>query len=137
MEERVYNLLFLCTHNSARSIIAETMLNHLGEGRFKAYSAGSHPSDGPNPMALKVLREGGLKTEGLHSKTWDVSAVPGAPVMDIVITVCDDAAGEPCPVWPGQPITAHWESRTRRRQWGRTSSARPPSCSRCVISATG
>lgn len=108
MPERVHNVLFLCTHNSARSILAEALLNHLGEGRFQAFSAGSLGGPGPKPMALKVLEAEGISTAGLHSKTWDVFAAPGAPVMDMVITVCDDAAGEVCPVWPGQPITAHW-----------------------------
>lgn len=108
MPERVYNVLFLCTHNSARSIIAEALLRKLGAGRFRAFSAGSHPGPGPNPLALKVLQADDVAIDELSSKTWDAFAAPGAPVMDIVITVCDDAAGEPCPVWPGQPITAHW-----------------------------
>lgn len=108
MPERVFNVLFLCTHNSARSILAEALLNHLGAGRFKAYSAGSEGGPGPKPMALKVLVAEGIPTDGLASKTWDVFAQADAPVMDLVITVCDQAAGEACPHWPGQPITAHW-----------------------------
>lgn len=108
MPERVYNVLFLCTHNSARSILAEALLNHLGADRFRAFSAGSEGGPGPRPLALKVLADEGISTEGLRSKTWDEFAAPSAPVMDLVITVCDDAAGEPCPVWPGQPVTAHW-----------------------------
>ncbi|NNM73867.1 arsenate reductase ArsC [Enterovirga aerilata] len=108
MPERVYNVLFLCTHNSARSILAEALLNHLGGGRFRAFSAGSEGGPGPKPLALKVLADEGIPTDRLRSKTWDEFAKPGAPVMDMVITVCDDAAGEVCPVWPGQPITAHW-----------------------------
>jgi len=108
MPDRVHNVLFLCTHNSARSIMAEALLNHLGEGRFRAFSAGSEGGSGPKPMALKVLEAEGIPTEGLSSKTWDVFAQSGAPVMDFVITVCDQAAGEACPHWPGQPITAHW-----------------------------
>jgi protein-tyrosine-phosphatase len=108
MTDQVYNVLFLCTHNSARSIIAEALLNHLGAGRFKAYSAGSEGGPGPKPLALKVLEAEGIPTAGLSSKTWDVFAAPGAPVMDMVITVCDQAAGEACPIWPGQPIIAHW-----------------------------
>lgn len=104
------NVLFLCTHNSARSILAEALLNHMGKGRFKAYSAGSSPRENqrPNPLGLKTLENAGISTEGLHSKSWDVFAAPDAPHMDLVITVCDNAAGEVCPYWPGQPATAHW-----------------------------
>ena len=108
MPDRVYNVLFLCTHNSARSILAEALLNHLGGGRFRAFSAGSEGGPGPKPMALKVLEAEDIPTAGLSSKTWDAFAAPGVPVMDMVITVCDQAAGEACPLWPGQPITAHW-----------------------------
>ena len=108
MPDRIYNVLFLCTHNSARSIMAEALLNHLGQGRFRAFSAGSEGGGGPKPMAIKVLEAEGISTDGLLSKTWDVFAKPDAPVMDLVITVCDQAAGEACPHWPGQPITAHW-----------------------------
>jgi arsenate reductase len=104
------NVLFLCTHNSARSILAEALLNHLGAGRFKAYSAGSSPRDNqrPNPLGLQVLQQAGVSTKGLRSKSWDEFAAPGAPQMDLIITVCDNAAGEVCPIWPGHPATAHW-----------------------------
>jgi arsenate reductase len=104
------NVLFLCTHNSARSILAEALLNHIGKGRFKAYSAGSSPRENqqPNPIGLEVLKSAGIATDGLHSKSWDVFAKEDAPQMNLVITVCDNAAGEVCPYWPGQPATAHW-----------------------------
>jgi protein-tyrosine-phosphatase len=104
------NVLFLCTHNSARSILAEAILNHMGHGKFKAYSAGSSPRENqtPNPLALQTLEKAGISTAGLSSKSWDIFALPDAPHMDLVITVCDNAAGEVCPYWPGQPATAHW-----------------------------
>ena len=110
MNDKPINVLFLCTHNSARSILAEEALNNLGQGRFKAFSAGSSPRENqqPNPMALAVLDKAGISIEGLHSKSWDEFGKPDAPQMDLVITVCDNAAGETCPYWPGQPATAHW-----------------------------
>ena len=110
MFETSVNVLFLCTHNSARSILAEAILNHVGKGRFKAFSAGSSPRENqqPNPMALQTLESVGISTDGLRSKTWDEFAAADAPHMDLVITVCDNAAGEVCPFWPGQPATAHW-----------------------------
>ena len=109
-ESKSLNVLFLCTHNSARSIMAEATLNHISKGKFKAYSAGSSPRENqtPNPMALHALEKAGISIDGLSSKSWDIFALPDAPHMDLVITVCDNAAGEVCPFWPGQPATAHW-----------------------------
>jgi protein-tyrosine-phosphatase len=110
MSEHPLRVLFLCTHNSARSILAEAILNHIGQGRFKAYSAGSRPraNQQPNPLGLQVLRNAGMSVDGLYSKSWDEFGAADAPRMDLVITVCDNAAGEVCPYWPGQPATAHW-----------------------------
>jgi arsenate reductase len=102
------NVLFLCTHNSARSVLAECLLNHLGQGRFRAFSAGSQPGGRVNPFALQALSEQGIATTGVRSKSWDEFATTGAPKMDLIITVCDSAANEICPVWPGHPATAHW-----------------------------
>ena len=127
--DKVFNVLFLCTSNSARSIMAEVIINYVGKGKFKGYSAGSHPGTAPNPFALETLRRQHFKTDGLYSKDWDEFAKPDAPVMDFVLTVCDKAAGEVCPVWPGQPITAHWgvedpavfegTDEEKRREFGR------------------
>lgn len=108
MNERTFNVLFLCTGNSARSVLAEAYLNSIGCGRFRAYSAGSHPAGRVNPFALELLERNRISTAGLRSKAWDEFAEPDAPQMDIIITVCDQAAGETCPVWPGQPVSAHW-----------------------------
>jgi len=108
MSGKVYNVLFLCTGNSARSIMAEAILNRYGTGRFKAYSAGSHPRGEVHPYALQLLKNLSYMTESMRSKSWDEFAVAGAPEMDFVFTVCDDAAAEVCPIWPGQPMTAHW-----------------------------
>lgn len=106
--DKVYNVLVLCTGNSARSIMAEGLINVLGKGRFRAYSAGSHPTGAVNPFAIEQLKSIGYPTEQLRSKSWDEFSAPGAPEMDFVFTVCDKAAGEVCPIWPGHPLTAHW-----------------------------
>jgi protein-tyrosine-phosphatase len=108
MDRKAFNVLFLCTGNIARSIMAEVMLNAMGQNRFRAYSAGSHPKGAVNPYALELLQKNRLPTEGLRSKDWEEFARPGSPALDFVFTVCDNAAGEVCPVWPGQPMTAHW-----------------------------
>lgn len=108
MTDRTYNVLFLCTGNSARSILAESLINNWGRGRFRGLSAGSHPKGTVHPMALKLLQNLKFPTEALRSKSWDEFAGPGAPPLDFVFTVCDNAAGEVCPYWPGQPMTAHW-----------------------------
>jgi arsenate reductase len=108
MEERIYHVLFLCTGNSARSILAESLLNHWGRRKFRGFSAGSFPKGRLHPMAIELLERLNLPTEGLRSKGWDEFAAPGAPPLDFIVTVCDNAAGEVCPIWPGKPMTAHW-----------------------------
>ena len=108
MADHTYNVLFLCTGNSARSILAESLVNHWGRGRFRGFSAGSHPKGEVHPIALELLERLDFPTEGLRSKSWDEFAAPGAAPLDFVFTVCDKAAGEVCPYWPGQPMTAHW-----------------------------
>lgn len=108
MSDQPYNVLFLCTGNSARSILAESLLNQLGKGRFRAFSAGSFPKGAVHPLALALLQRLSFPTEGLRSKSWDEFSTPGAPSLDFVFTVCDNAAGEVCPIWPGRPMTAHW-----------------------------
>ena len=108
MADRVFNVLFLCTHNSVRSVMAEALLNTIGRESFQAFSAGSMPSGRVNPFAVEMARTIGYLTDDIRSKSWDEYALPDAPKMDIIITVCDDAAGETCPIWPGHPATAHW-----------------------------
>lgn len=133
MSTTPYNILFLCTGNSARSILAEGLMNHLSEGRFQAFSAGSHPLGQVNPLAVETLRALGCKTDGMSSKSWDVYAGPESPKMDFIVTVCDSAAGEACPFWPGSPMTAHWgfpdpshlegDGEARRAAFARTAQA--------------
>src|SRR5438067_1303952 len=110
MNARPYNVLFLCTGNSARSIIAESLLNEMAQGRFNAYSAGSHPGGAVNPLVVEYLHSKGISTEDARSKSWDEFAAPDAPRMDLIVTVCDQVAGEVCPVWPGHPSRAHWSA---------------------------
>ena len=127
--DRPYNVLFLCTHNSARSLMAEAIMNNLAinRGLFKGYSAGSHPSGRPNPFALDQIQRAGLPVEGIRSKDWNEFTLAGAPPLDFVFTVCDNAANEVCPVWPGQPMTAHWGGQ-RRTKAARVCRNLPHSC---------
>lgn len=108
MNDKVYNVLFLCTGNSARSVLSEALLNQRGQGKFRAFSAGSHPTGRVNPFALEFLKTNGFPTDGLRSKSWDEFAQADSPPIDFIFTVCDNAAGETCPIWPGKPMTAHW-----------------------------
>jgi protein-tyrosine-phosphatase len=134
MTDKALNVLFLCTHNSARSILAEAVLNHIGQGRFKAYSAGSHPVDHqqPNPIGLRVLQQAGIPVDGLHSKSWDEFGGPDAPHIDLVITVCDHAAIEVCPNWPDQPATAHWSYKDPSAGEGSDEKKQSPSVRHCT-----
>ena len=134
MSDRRYNVLFLCTGNSARSILAESILRKDGAGRFNAFSAGSHPNGEINPFALKVITAYGYPTDGFRSKSWDEVARPGAPELDFVFTVCDYAANEVCPIWPGQPMTAHWGIEDLAAVEGTDVGRSGPSISRFAIS---
>ena len=136
MTDPVFNVLFLCTGNSARSIMAESILRKLGAERFNAFSAGSHPKGTVNPLALKTIVAYGLPIEGLRSKNWDEFATPEAPKLDFAFTLCDDAAGETCPAWPGQPMTAHWGIEDRQRSKARISRRNGHSPRRSDICAT-
>ena len=134
MSDHFYNVLFLCTGNSARSILAESIMRKDGQGRFRSFSAGSQPKAQVNPFALKVLESLDYPTDGMRSKSWQEYAVPDAPVMDFVFTVCDSAAGESCPVWPGQPMTAHWGIEDPASVEGTDLQRKPPSSQPSAIS---